>query len=136
MRNPKRNEPFGELLGEFAERLRGDHWQPAVDVFETEKALVVRIEMAGLRSGDVRVTVDGDLLRVRGARTPPTETDGVEVMRLHQMEIAFGPFERVVRIGIPFDAARVTATLEEGFLRVTLPKRIPSKQRIEVESSK
>ena len=47
------------------------------------------------------------------------------------MEIAFGPFERTVRIRVPFDRDQVTAQLEDGFLEVTLPKRKP--QRIEVE---
>ena len=74
-------------FGEFADRLHGDHWQPDVDVFETEEAVVVRVELAGVRRDDLRVTVDGDLLRIRGcarARRRPR-------VRLHQMEIATRP---------------------------------------------
>jgi HSP20 family protein len=89
-------------------------------VFETADAVVVRAELSGVKGGDLRVTVDGNLLRVSGVRRPPTDPG---VRRLHQMEIAFGPFERVLRISIPFDRDRVTAHLEDGFLTVTLPRR-------------
>ena len=115
--------------------LRGDRWQPAIDVFETEKTVVVRVELAGVRASDVRVTVDGSQLRIRGERKPPPASD---VQRLHRMEVAFGPFERSVQISIPFDRELVAAHLDEGFLSVVLPKCAPERRRIdvaEVESS-
>ena len=55
-----------------------------------------------------------------------------EIERLHQMEIAFGPFERSVRIAIPFERDQVVANLEEGFLSVVLPKSAPRRRRIEL----
>jgi HSP20 family protein len=129
--DPKgRGDPLGGFFGELAERFRGDRWQPATDVIETEKALVVRLELAGVRIDDLRVSVDGDVVRVSGARTAPPCSD---VQRLHQMEIAFGPFERVLRIDEPFEREAVSAHLEDGFLTVTLPKRLPQRRRIEIE---
>ena len=62
----KRDDPFADLYGEFRDRLRGDRWQPDVDVFETEKAVVVRVELAGVRRDDLRVGVDGEALRISG----------------------------------------------------------------------
>ena len=60
MSQSRRDDPFAELLGgEFRERLRDDRWKPDVDVFETEKSIVVRAELAGVRGQDLRVTVDG-----------------------------------------------------------------------------
>ncbi len=53
------------------------------------------------------------------------------VQRLHQMEIAFGPFERVLRIGIPFEREGVAAHLEDGFLTVNLPKQLPRRLPVE-----
>ena len=126
---PSRSNPLSELVGDFPERLRGDRWQPAVDVFETEKAVVVRVELAGVRSSQVKVSIDGDWLRIRGERTPSADAD---IERLQQMEIAFGPFERSVRIGIPFERNQVVANLDEGFLSVVLPKSAPTRRRIEV----
>jgi HSP20 family protein len=127
----RREDPFAELYGEFGDRLRGDRWKPDVDVFETEKSVVVRAELAGVRGEDLRVTVDGELLRISGVRLAPEPAD---VQRLHQMEIATGPFERRVRISIAFDRDAVTAHLADGFLTVTLPKRVPERRAIRVES--
>lgn len=123
---------MGGLFGELANRLRGDRWQPALDVFETEKSIVVRVELAGVRRGDVQVSVDGNVLRIRGVRRSPSES---EVQRLHGVEIAFGPFERSVVIPIPFERDQVAAHLADGFLRVTLPKRRPQQRSVEVERS-
>jgi HSP20 family molecular chaperone IbpA len=51
------------------------------------------------------------------------------------MEIAFGPFERSLSIPVPFEREQVAAHLADGFLRVTLPKRVPAKREIEIERS-
>jgi len=118
-------------LGDFPDRLRGDAWQPAVDVFETETAVVVRLEMAGVRAGDLHVDVDGSVVKIRGVRRMPVVED---VRRLHQMEIAFGPFESAVRVGIPFDRERVSAHLENGLLEVRLPKRGPVTIAVETKT--
>lgn len=126
----RRGDPPGGFFGDLAERFRGDRWQPATDVIETEKALIMRVELAGARIDELRVTVDGDVVRVSGARTPPGISD---VQRLHQMEIAFGRFERVLRVNLPFDREAVSAHLEDGFLTVTLPKQLPQRRRIEIE---
>jgi HSP20 family protein len=123
---------MSELFGELGSRLRGDRWQPVLDVFETEKSIVVRVELAGVRRDDLQVSVDGDVLRVRGVRRPPSESD---VERLHRMEIAFGPFERTLSIPVPFEREQVAAHLADGFLRVTLPKRVAAKRAVEVEHS-
>ncbi len=117
-------DPFRD----FSDRLGGCRWRPAVDVFETEKAILVRLELAGVRISDLNVTVDGNLLRISGVRQAAS-TDGVQ--RLHQMEIAFGPFERVMRLEVPFERDRVSAHLEEGFLTVMLPKQTPRRLSVE-----
>jgi HSP20 family protein len=129
--HPKRNDPFAELYGEFSDRLRGDRWQPDVDVFETEKEIIVRVDLAGVRSSDLRVTVDGSMLRISGVRV---SGDSSEVKRLHQMEIATGPFERRVRVPVAFDRERVAAHLSDGFLTVSLSKRSPVRREVKVES--
>ena len=74
---------MAELFGDFTERLRGDRWQPDVDVYETDANIVVRAEIAGVRSQDLSVSVDGQSLRIHGIRPAP---EGPDVTRLHQME--------------------------------------------------
>jgi HSP20 family protein len=123
-------DPLRELLGDFPDRLRGDAWQPAVDIFETETTVVVRVEMAGVRAQDLKLNVDGELLRIRGVR-PTRMAEGIR--RLHQMEITFGPFESAIRVGIAFDSQAVSAHLEDGLLEVRLPKRLPVTVEVETE---
>ena len=102
-----------------------------MDVFETADAVVVRAEIPGVRGDDLRVNVDGPFLRISGVRRVPGH---FSVERLHQIEIAFGPFEREVRIGVPFDRDAVSAHLEDGFLAVTLPKQKPERREVTVET--
>jgi HSP20 family protein len=122
-----------DRLAPFAQdlrgRMRGDRWQPALDVYETEKALVLRVELGGVTSADVRVTLDGEWLVIRGERRAAGAGD---LRRLHQVEVPSGPFERRVRVTVPFEREQVSAGLEDGFLTVVLPKRHP--QRIPVRS--
>jgi HSP20 family protein len=129
--DPRSNDPFSELYGEFSDRLRGDRWQPDIDVFETEEAIVVLAEIAGIRAEDLRVTVDGEMLRISGVRRVPERSD---VKRLLQMEIAAGPFERRLRISLPFDRENVSAHLSDGFLTVTLPRRSPQRRQVKLEA--
>jgi HSP20 family protein len=126
----KSHDPAAELFGEFGDRLRGDRWLPDVDVFESAKSVVVRVELAGVRSEDLRVTVDGGTLRVSGVRRVIDRSD---VKRLHQMEIATGPFERRVQIPVPIDREAVSANLADGFLTVVLPRRDAGPRQVEIE---
>lgn len=131
MNRPGRQDPLAQLLAELSERHGGGLWRPALDVYETGAEVVVQVELAGVRREDVQVTVDGDLLQIRGLRAPARDD---EILTLHQVEIAAGPFERSVRLGIPFRAEAVSASLEDGYLRVRLPKRFASpRRRIDVE---
>ena len=102
-----------------------------MDVFETAEAVVVRAEIPGVRGEDLRVNIDGEVLRISGVRKVPADPS---VRRLHQMEIAFGPFEREVRVTVGFDRELVSANLEDGFLLVRLPKHVPVRRQVTVET--
>ena len=130
MSRGKSHDPVADLFGEFGDRLRGDRWLPDVDVFESTSGFVVRVELAGVRSEDLRVTVDGGVLRISGVRRV---IDRSEVKRLHQMEIATGPFERRVQIPVPIDREAISANLADGFLTVVLPRRATGPRQVEIE---
>ena len=102
-----------------------------MDIFETSQSVVARIEIPGVAGEDLHVNVEGETLQVSGVRKPP---EGGDVGRLHQVEIAFGAFERKVNISIPFERAEVSARLEDGFLSVTLPKKISGSRQVKVET--
>lgn len=126
-----RPHPLVELYGEFPDRLRGDRWQPSADVFETAAEVVVRFEVAGVRGEDLRVNVEGSVLRLRGVRRTPRSEP---IDQLQQMEISFGPFEREITIQASFEPDAIRARLVDGFLEVRIPKQNPSKRKLEVES--
>lgn len=86
-----------------------------------------------MRGEDLRVNVEGSVLRLRGVRRAPRSST---IDRLQQMEISFGPFEREILIQAPFDSETVRARLEDGLLEVRIPKRKPERRRVEVRSEK
>ena len=95
--------------------------------------MIVRFEVAGVRGEDLRVNVEGGVLRLRGVRRAPPSA---EIDRLQQMEISFGPFEREIPIHAHFDADAVRARLEDGLLEVRIPKRGPDRRKVEVRSER
>jgi HSP20 family protein len=114
----------GELDQLFAELWAGPrHRRPAVqalaDVYLTEDppTLTVQLDLAGVDPERLRVVLDGDLLVIAGDRSRPRGE-----RRVYQhAEIDWGPFERRLRLGVPVDAAAVTASYERGLLTIALP---------------
>jgi len=109
----------------------GRAWNPPTDIFETKDALNIKIEVAGLREKDIEVKVNQDYLIIRGRRTDEhRETHA----RFHLMEIHYGSFERIVRLPHIVDINSITATLQNGFLMVRVPKETSVEEyRIEIE---
>lgn len=93
-------------------------WCPPTDVFRTDDAVVVRLELPGVRVEDVQVRISGGELIVWGHRRPPV---GPRPRRIDRMEIAFGPFERLVPLPEPVVADSAHAELGDGLLEVILP---------------
>lgn len=94
-------------------------WSPAVDVRETETAYVVELELPGLVREDVEVRADERELVVRGERHARWE-QRPEIF--HRMERSYGAFQRAFRFERPLLPERVSADLQDGVLRVELPK--------------
>jgi HSP20 family protein len=91
---------------------------------------VVRFEVAGVRGEDLRVNVEGSVLRLRGVRRV---RPSAAISRLQQMEITFGPFEREIIVETRFDPDGVRARLEDGLLEVRIPKRTTTRRTLEIE---
>lgn len=97
--------------------VRSSVWSPPTDVYETEEAFVIRIEVAGMREDDFEVNLGDGVLTVSGSR-PDTN----ERRAFHQMEIWFGRFDISVDIPVPVDVDRASAEYKDGFLLITLPR--------------
>lgn len=97
-------------------------WRPPTDVFETEEAVIVRVEIAGMREDDFSISLAGNQLTVRGNRP-----DVHERRAYHQMEIFFGEFNTEVNLPAPVLTDQVVAEYQAGFLRLMFPKDKPKK---------
>ncbi len=94
-------------------------WHPATDVYETEKDLVIRLDVAGVRRDDLKVVVAASEVVVRGVRrdtVPPGKK------HFYKMEITLGPFERKVPLPDGTRITEVQATYRDGILEVRCRK--------------
>jgi HSP20 family protein len=94
-------------------------WTPAVDMHETKDELVVTVEMAGVPEKDIRLSITGDVLTIRGERLPNPEAKQNGHSRVERW---YGKFERVLTLPIPVQTDQVRATYRDGVLTITLPK--------------
>ncbi len=106
--------------------MSGEVWSPRTDVYETTNAVVVKVCVAGLEPSQMELTISGDnkYLTLKGIRKETDEDKG-ERIRYHQLEIYYGPFERIIQLPpeIPLDRDNMTAVYRDGFLKIVLPKK-------------
>lgn len=104
----------------------GRFWQPSVDIHETQEAVLIKVELAGVKANDIHVslTPDDRILNISGTRREGQDAREGRV-RSHHLEIYVGPFERAIALpsGIRLNRDAIKATYRDGFLLVTLPKR-------------
>jgi HSP20 family protein len=122
------NRIFDNLLDVDAAGKDGGTWIPMVDIHETDDALVVAVELPGVRAEDVVVTTHGGDVILRGEK----ERGGIEgPARFHVAERAYGRFRRVIHLGVPVNTHRAEAILADGTLRIVFPK-VPNRRGEEV----
>lgn len=105
-------------------------WTPAVDIYEADDHWLVFVELPGLTSGDVELTVHGESIVVKGVKKPPARE------LAQKLEIYTGWFRR--EIGLPgrVRIADVTASMENGVLRIYVPSETDRSVRIPVQGGK
>lgn len=101
-------------------------WRPATDIYETETSVTVLVEIAGMNEENFSISIDRNVLIIQGTRSSPIE----ERRAIHQMEIPFGDFTVEIEFPMEVDMNAVSATYNNGFLRIVLPKEQP--KRIEL----
>ena len=98
---------------------------PDTDIFETPEALLVIADLPGVAEADVDVNLEDDILTLT-ARGSAAEPEGYECVR---REFCGRDYRRVFRLGADIDRARITARLNKGVLRLTLPKAETARPR-------
>jgi HSP20 family protein len=94
------------------------YWVPNTDVYETDNGLVVKVELAGMRSEHLEITVEGHRMRISGNRP-----DGCRAAKASflVMEINYGPFESMLELPEAYDLSQAKAAYLNGFLRIDVP---------------
>jgi HSP20 family protein len=110
---------FGAPAGQSARR-----WVPAMDLAETDDALVLRADLPGLRRDDVTIEVKDGTLTISGERRAEDEEKSEGYYRV---ERAFGSFSRSLSLPRGIDPDGVTAEFTDGVLEVRIPK--PEEQK-------
>lgn len=122
-------EPFG-LFGP-EESLPLTTWAPPCDIYETDKEIVIKAELPELKKENVSVTLDANVLSIRGERKFEEET---KRENYHRVERNYGEFVRSFTLPTYIDPEKISAEFKEGVLRVALPKREEAKpKQIEVK---
>ena len=91
---------------------------PRVNLFDTGTSLVVHAEVPGLGEKDVQLSINQDVLTLRGERT----FDGPQGYSVHRQERGPVKFARSFTLPTKVDPERTSATLKNGVLTITLPK--------------
>jgi HSP20 family protein len=117
--------PWGTAFGATPARVF-----PQLNLWEDEANVHAECELPGLRLDDLEVTVLGSKLTIRGERKTAAPEGASSLRR----ERSYGEFSRTVELPIEIDAEKVEATLENGVLKVRLPKaKTALPRRIEVK---
>lgn len=95
-------------------------WEPPVDVFESERDLLIVVALPGVESQDIEISSEPGGLVVTGARRLPASAQGMEIQRV---EIPHGRFER--RLALPATRWQLSrSTLVNGCLLLSLTKQV------------
>jgi len=95
------------------------HWEPNTDVYVTEHGLVIKVELAGLRSEHLQIIVEeGNRLRIRGERPDSCRAPKCNFL---VMNINYGPFESILELPPGYDLSQAKAHYLNGFLRIDVP---------------
>ena len=116
---------FDELVNEFPYDLFNSAWRarsgqyPRVNVWEREEGLMVEAEVAGVNPDTLDVTVDANVLTIKGEKT---QTDGTK-----------NEFQRSFNLPFELEKADIKAAIKNGMLTVSIPRKATEKRTIAIE---
>lgn len=123
-------EQFGAGAGAFPDL----EVVPRLDMRDTKDGVEITVELPGIADEDVKVTVEDNVLTIRGEKKAETERKEQDY---RISERSYGAFQRSLALPPGVDAEKITATLDKGVLKLTAPRNAEAKARtIEVKSAK
>jgi HSP20 family protein len=125
---------FGRPDADTQESLAMGNFVPAVDIYEDEHKLVMKLEVPGIKQDDIDVRLENQTLTVRGERKFEAEE---KEENFHRIERRFGSFVRSFTLPVTVDTAAISAKCDAGVLTIQLAKKEaakPKQVKIEVGS--
>ena len=102
-------------------------WMPLVDIFEEPDVIRLVAEVPGVRPEDVKISVEANLLTIKGTKEQVAEEKAEKV---HRYERTYGAFERTFRLSTSIDHNKIKASYDLGVLTITLPKAETAKPHL------
>lgn len=108
-------------------------WFAPTDVSEDENSLQISMELPGVEPDDVRLSLENNILTIRGEKRQRSEENNE---RIHRFERTYGVFERTFALPNTVDSEKIDARFENGVLLISIPKAEKARPReIRVNSS-
>ena len=102
-------------------------WLPLVDIFEESDVIRLVAEVPGVRPSEVQISVESNLLTIKGTKQQVAEEKAEKVYRY---ERTYGAFERTFTLSASIDSNKIKATYNLGVLTITLPKAETAKPHL------
>ena len=130
----RENGGLGTLQGQmnrlfddfWTDDVRAEAWAPAVDISETEDAVVARAEMPGISVDDIDIQIVNNCLLVKGEKREEEASGGKTWQRV---ERRYGSFSRALPLPCEVDMEKVRAEMDKGVLTITMAKHESEKPR-------
>jgi HSP20 family protein len=119
-------EGFSGANGNGKDQLAAGSFAPAVDIYEDEHNLVLKLEVPGVNEEDLDISLENNALTVKGERKFEKEE---KEENFHRIERRFGAFTRSFRLPNTVDSESVSANYDKGVLKLTLAKRAEAKPK-------
>lgn len=113
------HETAGPVRSDGAAEVAGT-WEPPIDLYETDDALVLQVELPGVSKDAVTVELHEHTLTLSGERAREPAVAGGQY---HREEGRYGAFQRAFRMPTIVDEAKIQATYTNGILALRLPKQ-------------
>ncbi len=112
---------FDDFFGRFPVELNGGAgtWSPAVDVSEDKDNIYFTVEIPGMSKEDVKITLQDNILTIRGEKKQEMEKKDA---KYHRLERSYGSFTRSFSLPTGVVPDKIKAQYKDGLLKVTLPK--------------
>lgn len=131
----KKDQPVSPTKEESSKKeewLKGEEGQLSIDVYQTPQEIVIRSTIAGVKPEDIDVSINDDMVTIRGERKKDVEVSSEDYF---YQECYWGKFSRSVILPQEIEVNKVKAEIQDGILTVRLPKSTKTKSRkIQVEA--